>query len=171
MTGLGSFGVDEDAQDDMLDVLKMPIRETIGSVRAHDVIIARGHENIKAKNPRTVEITKDPYVTRWGDCIIACCADKGASEMSSDVLRLLEEPGNLVVAILQAGGRVEIIRGRSPGRRPDCAQRIIFRRSNYADGSTVMVGADKAAVDLDRNFVEFLRNYPVVKLTILVAEL
>jgi len=136
-----------------------------------DIIVARGHENVSAKSPRTIEITKDPYVTRRGDCIIACCADRGAGEISEDVLRVLERPNNIVVVVMRVGNIVEVVRGRSPGVRPSCLYRLVLRRSTYADCSTIMIGASKAAVDLNREFVELLRRYWVIEVRVLAIDL
>jgi len=75
-----------------------------------DVIIARGHPNISASNRRTLEITKDPYVTRRGDCIIACCADKAGPELAGDLLEALMRPGTVRI-VVEAGAINVTLRG------------------------------------------------------------
>ncbi|KUO85763.1 MAG: hypothetical protein AT709_05205 [Caldivirga sp. MG_3] len=50
---------------------------------AIDVVWARGHVNVMATHRNTLEITRDDYVTKRGDCIVACCADKAALDLNT----------------------------------------------------------------------------------------
>ncbi|MEL9990990.1 MAG: DUF371 domain-containing protein [Thermoproteus sp.] len=132
---------------------------------ASDVIIARGHVNITARNKRTLEVTRDPYVTRSGDCIIACCADKAGPSLARELREALRRPG-VVEVVIEAGGVYEVVRGRTPLSAPDNPHRLVMRKSNFVDDSTLMVAADKAAADLSRRLVEALRKEIIVKVTI-----
>jgi hypothetical protein len=134
---------------------------------ALDIIIARGHQNITATNDRTLEITRDPYVTRRGDCIIACCADKAGPQLSREVLEALKRPGVVEVAI-EAGGLSEVVRGETPLAAPASPYRLVIRKSRYVDDSTLAVAADKAAGDLSRELVANLKRGVVVRVVIRV---
>ncbi|MCI4447200.1 MAG: DUF371 domain-containing protein [Pyrobaculum sp.] len=130
-----------------------------------DVFLARGHVNITATNRQTLEITKDPYVTRRGDCIVACCAEKAAGELRRDVLQALASRG-VVLVVIEAGDVQEVVTGETPGTMPTSRWRIVVRRSRYVDDSTVAIAADKAAADLDRSLVERLRRGAPVRVTV-----
>jgi len=130
-----------------------------------DVIIARGHPNISASNRRTLEITKDPYVTRRGDCIIACCADKAGPELAGDLLEALMRPGTVRI-VVEAGGMGYAITGRTPLAVPTSPYRLVVRRSGHVDDSTLAVGADGAAADLPRGLVSRLRDGVVVRVEV-----
>lgn len=130
-----------------------------------DVILARGHVNITATNRRTLEITKDPYVTRRGDCIIACCADKAGPELAGDLLEALIRPGTVRI-VVEAGGMGYAITGRTPLAMPTSPYRLVVRRSNHVDDSTLAVGADGAAADLPRDLVSRLRDGVVVRVEV-----
>lgn len=130
-----------------------------------DVIIARGHDSITATNRRAIEITKDPYVTKRGDCIIACCAERAAGELSPDVLKALAS-GGVVVVMIDAGGLREIVTGRAPRAVPLSSHRVVIRRSEYVDSSTVAVRASKAAADLSSAVVARLRSGIPVRVVI-----
>jgi hypothetical protein len=130
-----------------------------------DVFLARGHVNITATNRRTLEITKDPYVTRRGDCIVACCAEKAAGELKRDVLQALASRG-VVLVVIEAGDVQDVVTGETPGIMPTSRWRMVVRRSRYLDDSTVAIAADKAAADLDKSLVERLRRGSPVRVTV-----
>lgn len=132
-----------------------------------DIIIARGHANITAKNTRTLEITRDPYVTRSGDCIIACCADKAGPDLSRGLREALRRPGTVRITI-EAGGVSDVIVGKTPLVAPTNPYRLVVRRSNYVDDSTLAVGADKAAADLSRALISKIKEGAVVRVVISV---
>lgn len=135
-----------------------------------DVIIARGHENITARNPRTLEITRDPYVTKSGDCIVACCADKAGPDLAEELREALARPG-VVRIVIEAGGVKEAITGRTPLSPPTNPYRLVVRRSRYVDDSTLAVEADKAAADLSRELVSRIKEGVVVKVEVFVDNL
>jgi hypothetical protein len=130
-----------------------------------DVFLARGHVNIRATNRHTLEITKDPYVTRRGDCIVACCAEKAAGELRRDVLQALASRG-VVLVVIEAGDVQVVVTGETPGIMPTSRWRMVVRRSRYLDDSTVAIAADKAAADLDRSLVERLRRGSPVRVRV-----
>jgi hypothetical protein len=55
-------------------------------------VIANGHENIEATHPTTLEITKERYLSRRGDCIIAVAADKSLTDLSEEFKESLQKP-------------------------------------------------------------------------------
>jgi hypothetical protein len=121
--------------------------------------------NVTATNRRTLEISKDPYVTRRGDCIVACCAEKAAGELRRDVLQALASRG-VVLVVIEAGDVQEVVTGETPGTMPTSRWRMVVRRSRYVDDSTVAIAADKAAANLDRSLVERLRRGAPVRVTV-----
>jgi hypothetical protein len=130
-----------------------------------DVLIARGHVNVTATNRRTLEISKDPYVTRRGDCIVACCAEKAAGELRSEVLRALASRG-VVVVVIDAGDVWDVVTGEAPGTAPTSTWHMVVRKSRYVDDSTLAVSADKAAADLNRALVAKLRQGAPVRVVV-----
>ena len=71
-------------------------------MKVTEVIYARGHENIKATHKTTMEITKDPYLTPRGDCIIAVKANKAALDLSRRLIEKLKNPKSVVKITLTA---------------------------------------------------------------------
>ncbi len=128
-------------------------------VRLEETIIAHGHSNILATHRSTLEVTKERNLTREGDCIIAVGANKGAGDLSAGLKKLLRRRDSAIALSIEADGLRELIRGRGHPKlsfqKPEC---MVFRKSNYVCGRTVMIQADKAAVDINRDLVKLLRQ-------------
>ena len=138
-----------------------------------DTIWARGHGNVKATHRNTIEITKDDYITERGDCIIACCADKAASGLNDDFKKLITTSGySLVLMIIIAGSSMDIVvgLGLSALKLTDDG-RIIFRKSGYIDNATVMVLANKAAKDLNRELINKARDSEPIEVILIGSKL
>jgi hypothetical protein len=141
-------------------------------MRIVEVIQASGHPKIRANHPTTLEITKEGHLTERGDCIIATCASKGCVDLSAGFSKLVKNDETRVRLTIEAGNRVEMIRGQGSSRLTlDHPNDLVARKSNYVCHRTMMILADKSALDLDREFVRILRD-PRTRIRIeLVAEL
>ena len=140
-------------------------------VRFEETITAHGHPNLLATHRSTLELTKDSTLTREGDCIIAVGANKGARDLSSKLKRLLIMENPSVSLTLEANGLRDVVSGRGhPELNFQNSECMVFRKSNYVCGRTVMIQADKAAADINRDLVRLLRQEAtVVKVTIEVS--
>lgn len=124
-----------------------------------DIIIAQGHENIRATHPSTLEITKERWLTKSGDCIIAVGADKGCAELNKHFKKALRFSGARLTVSIEAGGIMDSVTAHgSPALILDHPTDIVVRKSSYTCGRTLAIRADKAAVDLSRRLVEQLRT-------------
>lgn len=144
----------------------MRLRPSEGEVRvqedltyAVDVVVAKGHPNVRALHETTLEITRDEHLTSRGDCIVGVGASKGAAALSERLKAILRSPGSTAYLVIEAGELREIVRGSGDPRLTLSDERsMVFRKSSYVDGRTVIVRADKAAADLDRALVEELKR-------------
>jgi len=135
-----------------------------------EVIFAKGHRNILATHPTTLEITKEDEVSRRGDCIIAVSANKVMKDFGEDFKSKLREDTARLIILVEAGGMVEIVKayGGSHLTLNDPLEMVV-RKSNYSCGRTLALKADKAAGDLTKNLVQELRNPgQKVKITLFV---
>ncbi len=124
-----------------------------------EVVNAEGHENITARHKTTFEITKDPYLTPRGDCIIGVKADKALSDFNPDFKKLVKNRFSVVIIFLKVNENTEIIVGHgNEGLMYTDDRRIIIRKSMYIDPATAVVKASKAAIDLDRHLINDLRK-------------
>ncbi|MDP8003002.1 MAG: DUF371 domain-containing protein [Caldisphaera sp.] len=123
------------------------------------VFNAHGHKNIKATHKTTFEITKDEDLTPRGDCIIAVKSEKAAQDLPYWLINEIKNDNTLILAILCSKNICDSIIGYgSKNLLLNDKNKIIFRKSNYIEGSTIMIKSNKAAIDINRKLIEDLRN-------------
>lgn len=136
-----------------------------------EVIVARGHENIRAAHRSTLEITRESELSRRGDCIIAVSADKTLKDLSLKFKKCLLLEKAEVAILVEADGVVEVVKAfGSPKLILNHPTDIVVRKSDYICTRTLAIKADKAAFDLSRRLVEKLKNpWQKVKITLTVT--
>ncbi len=135
-----------------------------------EVILAHGHVNIQATHETTLEITRDPHLSRKGDCIIAVSADRGPADLSPKFRDSLRRDNARLSFVVQAGDIVEEINalGSSQLILTHSADMVV-RRSDYICNRTLAINADKAACDLSGRLVAKLKDpMQIVKITLAV---
>jgi hypothetical protein len=124
-----------------------------------DVVEFRGHPNVRAEHPTTLEVTRDEFLTPRGDCIVGVAGSKGASEIDNCVKEVLRSGGRLVAVVLVEGGPFDYLVAEGSNLMTFTeGRKVIIRRSTYVDGSTIGIRATKAAKDIRRDVVEALRQ-------------
>jgi len=125
----------------------------------HETIRAKGHGNITARHKTTLQITKDAHISRRADCVVGVLADKALVDLSSEVRAALRTNDAEVRFTMFTGHAHEVVTGfGSADLAQSDANDIVVRKSGFRSGRTLMLGADKAAADLDRRFVEKLKK-------------
>lgn len=139
--------------------------------KATETIHARGHPNVSATHRTTLEITTREDLTIRGDCIVAVCADKGAKQLSESFKELAKKENSTITMILKVNNQTETIKGQgSPHLTFTHPHDIVARKSTYHSDRTIMIKANKAALDLNRELVQKLKD-PQTKVEItLIAE-
>jgi hypothetical protein len=123
------------------------------------VVFARGHENIQATHETTFEITKEPILTKRGDCIIAVSATKGAADLPLEFREAARNKDAKITITIEAGELKEMVRARgSPRLLFTNPTDLVVRKSNYVCGRTIAIRADKAASDLSRRLIEKMKD-------------
>ncbi len=129
---------------------------------------AQGHKNIRATHPTTLEITKEPYVSLRGDCIVAVNAEASVNDLG-DELKSAIKRGAEVLVELEVDGLKEVVRGFGhPKLSLSHNKSMVIRKSNFTCARTLAIKADKAARDLSRDFVRLLRTATIVEVCIKV---
>jgi hypothetical protein len=125
----------------------------------NEVVRAHGHEHVSARHASTLELTSDDYLTPAGDCILGVEADRTPADFDSGFVDACRDADARITATLEADGHTETIGGRGhPDLAFESARSLVCRTSGYVDDRTVMVGANAAAADLDRDFVAALAS-------------
>jgi len=118
-----------------------------------------GHPNITARNRTTFEFTKETHLTRRGDCIVAVGSEKGAVDLSDEFKTLAREDKSRILVTLRAGSLEVAIAGYGSSRLTFLHPTdMVGRRSNFTCDRTLMIQADKAAVDFPRALVKALMD-------------
>ncbi|WP_136687685.1 DUF371 domain-containing protein [Halorhabdus amylolytica] len=132
-------------------------------------IRARGHENVTATHDSTLEFTSDDYLTPAGDCILAVEADRTPNEFDPAFVEACRDHDATITATIATDSHRFEITGRG---HPDLSfendRSLVVRTSDYVDDRTVMVDADAAAADVDRNLIETLADGASVTMTLSV---
>ncbi len=123
-------------------------------------IRAEGHSNIRATHRTTLEITKERYLTPRGDCIVGINAEIGISEIPVEIKEYLSLPNPVTIwlELPEYGLKEEIKAYGNEKLTFTHPTDIVVRKSNYVCGRTIAVKANKSAFDIDREFVELLRD-------------
>ena len=128
-------------------------------LRAVERIEAWGHGNITAKNKATFEITKEPWLTTRGDCIIAVRSSKGAMNLNDSFKRAANVDGSKISVLIEADGFREVAVGCGGlGLSFDHPTDLVARKSGYVCGRTLMTWSDKAACNFSRDLVRAIQD-------------
>jgi hypothetical protein len=120
---------------------------------------AFGHMNLRATHKSTLEFTKETYLTREGDCIIATASEKSVADLSPEVKECLRKPNAKLTVRIEADSVVDEIHAfGSPRLLLSHSKDIVMRKSDYVCSRTLAIGADKAAVDLSRELIKKLKD-------------
>jgi hypothetical protein len=123
------------------------------------VIIAHGHANVLATHPTTMEFTKEPRLSKKGDCIIAVSADKTMSDLDPVLKESLRQEDSRISILIEAGGTAETVHARGSSRLIlSHPTDFVIRKGNYVCSRTLAIHADKAAADLSRTLVKKLKG-------------
>ncbi|ADL18797.1 hypothetical protein ASAC_0390 [Acidilobus saccharovorans 345-15] len=120
---------------------------------------AKGHVNVTARHRTTIEITKEETLTPRGDCIIGVSSEASASSLPDWLRDELRNPNNAVLVVLCSSGLCDAVIGHGDPRiTASNNMKIIIRKSDYVEGSTIMVRSNKAAADLNRELISRLAH-------------
>ena len=134
-----------------------------------EVVRAEGHENVSGEHASTLEFSSDDFLTPAGDCILAIEADRVPADFSETFVDACQDADATITATIEAGGHTERVVGRGdPDLSFDNERSHVCRTSEYVDDRTVMVGADKAATDVNRDIVAALADGADATLTLRV---
>ena len=122
-------------------------------------ITFQGHKNIVSLHARTIEITKDSYLTKNGDCIVGVSANKACSDLNPTLKARLREKGtNVKITIVVEPYEFELSGYGNNGLDITHEHDIVLRKSNYVDSRTLVVSCDKSALDIPRKMISSLTN-------------
>ncbi len=130
---------------------------------------AKGHHNVTSKHRTTFEVTQDTDMGLRADCIVGVASKASLNDMPSDMKENIRNENVKIKIILETENATDTITGHGhPALTLDHPTDMVCRRSDYTCSRTLMIGADKAAVDLNPDLIENLRSGKTLKVTIIV---
>ena len=129
-----------------------------------EVVRARGHDNVSASHESTFEVTTDDWLTPAGDCILAVEADRAPVDFDDAFVAACRDADVRITATLRVTRPDDTVleasvTGRGhPDLTFDSERSAVCRTAEYVDDRTVMVNADGAAADIDRELVSALSD-------------
>jgi uncharacterized protein len=126
---------------------------------AQDEVIFYGHSNVQSLHAKTLEITKDDYLTPRGDCIIGIRADKSCADLDEALKDRLRRSLAIVRIEVIVGTESILITGKGDERLKLLSSHdIVIRKTNYVCPRTMSVRTDKAALEMPRKMVKLLQD-------------
>jgi len=120
---------------------------------------ARGHPNIRSRHRTTLMTTMENSLTSKGDCIVAVSAEMGLAQLSPEIKEAARNPETRIIFTLKTGKHKFVTTGAGhAGLIYSDPSDMVARKSNYVCGRTLMVRADKAAIDLPIELVKSLQD-------------
>ncbi|MFW6003395.1 MAG: DUF371 domain-containing protein [Halanaeroarchaeum sp.] len=120
---------------------------------------AVGHAHVSAEHESTFELTTDDYLTPAGDCILGIEADRSPADFSAAFVEACQDATATITATIQTAGYEVTITGRGdPALTFENDRSMVGRTSTYVDDRTIMIEADAAAADIDRELVDVLAD-------------
>jgi hypothetical protein len=122
-------------------------------------IKTKGHKNVLSKHKSTFEITKDPNLTPKGDCIIGVNMDKSLLDFSKEFKdKIANSNTKIKISLDTLNAHDEIIGFGSEELTLTHPTDIVCRKSSFTCNRTLMINSNKAAIDLNKDLIEDLKN-------------
>ena len=117
---------------------------------------AHGHPNILATHKTTLEFTKEKELSLEGNCIVGIASDFELSEIKNFIKNCknkkikitIEAPNKKINDTIEA----EINSDFNSGNE------IVIRKTDFISERTLAIKSDKAAFELKRELIEFLKE-------------
>ncbi len=111
-----------------------------------------GHENTLGLHKNTIEFTKESELSKRGDCIVGVRAD-----FDPAILKEIVGSSDLLTIRIEAGGYSDKILCDANPEFSD-EHEIVIRKTDFSSNRTFGIHADKAACDINRNIIEYLKD-------------
>ncbi len=121
-------------------------------------IIAHGHPNILGTHKTTLEITKENFLTKRGDCICGIAANKGIYDLSREFKEKAKSNVEITCLLKVNNVEEEITGFGHESLLFSHPTDIVIRKSGHVCPRTLMIHANKSAAELDRKLIELLKN-------------
>lgn len=131
--------------------------------------IAKGHPNVTSRHRTTLEFTMDKDIGKSADCIIGVSSEVKLEDFPYELREAIKDENTLIKVRMETENVVDEIKGYGhPELTLDHPTDIVCRKSEFKCSRTLMIKADKAAIDLKKELIEDLKKGKELKIEITV---
>ncbi len=118
-----------------------------------------GHENITAGHKTTLEFTKEEELSLKGDCIVGVKADFSFAQLKR-FIKSLGSNRKITIIIETINHNKKIIERINAEINPNfnSGREIVIRKTDFVSERTFAIKADRAAFELSRELISFLKG-------------
>ena len=130
---------------------------------------AKGHKNVTSAHRSTFEVTMDREIGIRADCIVGVSSKVKLEDFPPELREAIKSENTLIKVQLETENAKDEITGYGhPELTLDHPTDMVCRKSDFKCSRTLMIKADKAAADLERELVNDLKEGKNLKVTITV---
>lgn len=123
-----------------------------------DRITANGHRNLLCTHNTTIELTKDNFLTKRGNCILGVNATKACKDLTKELKDYIQK-GKEVIVILKSNEIMDSFYGFGHRNLTLIHERdIVFRKSDYICNRTALIKCSKSSAELSKELIEDLKD-------------
>ena len=123
-----------------------------------DEVIATGHINVLSTHKTTLEITKEDFLTKRGDCIIGINSNKSVADYSLPLKEAIQS-GKKISVYLECGDFSDNFTGYG---HPELALTspisMVFRKSDFISDRTALIQCSKSSKQVNRELISLLQH-------------
>jgi len=124
-----------------------------------DEIIYYGHPNVLGLHPRAIEITKDSYLTKRGDCIIGINSNKACSDIDPKLKKLIQDDEiKIKFEFIVEGSSFEVFGRGNRNLTLENKNDIVIRTTNFVCPRTLSVRCDRGSNNVPREIISSLQK-------------
>jgi hypothetical protein len=130
---------------------------------------AKGHPNVTSQHRSTFEVTRDNEIRLAADCIVGVASKVSLNDMPAQMKMAIRDEKTQIQVILETENSKDSIIGYGhPLLTLDHPTDMVCRKSSYTCNRTLMINADKAAVDLNQELVNDLKSGKILNVKIII---
>ena len=120
---------------------------------------AKGHHNVTSAHKSTFEVTMDKEIGIKADCIVGVSSDTKLEDFPPELRDAIKNENTVIKVHLETeNANDEIIGYGHPELTLDHPTDMVIRKSEYKCSRTLMIKANKAAVDLKKELINDLKE-------------
>lgn len=122
------------------------------------IFYAKGHPNVTSVHKSTFEVTMDKEIGITADCIIGVSSKTKLDDFPVELRKAIKNEDTVIKVQLETENASDEILGYGhPELTLDHPTDMVCRKSEYKCSRTLMIKADKAAIDLKRELIDDLK--------------